>query len=287
MRAAKALACILACTSFLPVQSQFTWDYKTALRFVDYAYAGQCMPADIQAWSCVYCVNDTVGFQTVGVHFNVSTDHTAYIGVNPKYQEVIVGFRGTMPLSLNNWFNNLDVFSSDKQFPPYPSAMVHPGFLDVWESHQGFLIPGVLNLIAKYPTYQLVIIGHSLGGAVGTMFAMQLFVNYGITSTHLVTFGSPRVGDSAFHDLFVSSGVSHWRLVHEQDPVPHVPFQAWGYVHVPNEIWEVETNGVSSFTVCTDPNTEDPKCSDSNWFNVDLFDHRNYMMIQSGQCTSP
>jgi len=286
MRFAKTLASVIAFSSVL-AQSQLSWDYKTAMRMVDYAYAGQCLPADIQAWDCIYCVNDTTGFQTIGVNYNASTDHTAYIGVNPNFQELLVSFRGTKPTSLNNWLNNLDVFSSNKAFPWYTDAMVHPGFLDVLESHQSFLIPQVPNLIAMYPNYQLVINGHSLGGAVATMFAMQLFVEYGTSSTHLVTFGSPRVGDGTFRDLFTSSGVSHWRLTHERDPVPHVPLEAWGYIHVPGEIWEVESSGVSNFTVCSDADAEDATCSDSNWFDIDISDHKTYMLVTSGACSSP
>jgi len=203
--------------------------------------------------------------------------------VNPDFQEVLVSVRGTKPTSLTNWLNNLNVFTSNKAFPWYTDAMVHPGFLDVLESHEDFLIPAVPDLIAKYPTYQLVINGHSLGGAVATLFAMQMFVDYGISSTHLVTFGSPRVGDATFRNLFTGSGVSHWRLTHHEDPVPHVPFEDWGYIHVPNEIWEVEENGVPTFKVCSDADAEDPTCSDSNWVDLEIEDHKTYMLITSGQ----
>jgi alpha-beta hydrolase superfamily lysophospholipase len=92
-------------------------------------------------------------------------------------------FRGTKPSALEDWIEDLNIFSSNKAFPWYTDAKVHPGFLEVLESHQTFLDPGVPDLIKQYPDYQLVIIGHSLGAAVATLFSMQLFAEYGIDST--------------------------------------------------------------------------------------------------------
>ena len=48
---------------------------------------------------------------------------------------------------------------------------------------------------------KLVVTGHSLGGAMATLFAMDLVVNEGVSDVSLVTFGSPRVGNAAFSDF--------------------------------------------------------------------------------------
>jgi alpha-beta hydrolase superfamily lysophospholipase len=96
---------------------------------------------------------------------------------------VVVAFRGTKPSEITNWLEDLNIFSSNKAFPWYLDAQVHPGFLGVLESHEPFLIPTVPNLMKQYPDYQVVIVGHSLGGAIATLFSMQLFAQYGITSS--------------------------------------------------------------------------------------------------------
>jgi hypothetical protein len=201
------------------------------------------------------------------------------------FLSVVVAFRGTKPTSLENWIEDLNVFGH-VDFPWYTDARVHPGFMDVLESHEDFLVPAVPDLIAQHPDYQVVITGHSLGAAVGTLFAMQLYVQFNVQNIHMVTFGSPRVGDQGFRDLFVATGYSHWRLTHNDDVVPHVPLELEGYIHVPGEIWEVEVNGQSSFTVCNDPDTEDPTCSDSKGVFTSIMDHKTYMMVTSGYCVN-
>jgi len=43
-------------------------------------------------------------------------------------------------------------------------------------------------LISKYPEADVVVTGHSLGGAIAVLGAMDLTVNYGIKA-HLYTYG--------------------------------------------------------------------------------------------------
>jgi len=282
-----AVLAILLLAAF-EAQALWQWNLDDALRYMDYSESASCQIADISAWSCVYCVNSTVGFQPLAIGFNSTTDNLVFYGVHHDSQEIVVSFRGTKPTSLLNWLTDLNVFSSDMSFPPYPTAMVHKGFLEVYESHQSFLYPAVPNLMAQYPDYQVVLTGKSLGGPLATMMAMDLYVNYGFSSNvKMVTFGSPRVGDQGFRDLFSSSGIQHWRVTHGQDPVPHLPPKSWGFIHVPNEIWQVETNGVSTYTQCSDVDAEDPNCSDSNLFDLTISDHQTYLLIKSGQCTGP
>jgi predicted lipase len=167
------------------------------------------------------------------------------------------------------------------EFPFYPSAKVHPGFLLVFMSHQSLLVPAV-KLIQANPTYDIVVTGHSLGGASATMFAMQLYAEFNISKTKLITFGSPRVGDASFHNLFTNSQVRHWRVTHGDDPVPHVPLESGGYIHVPQEIYQHSSPSV--YQVCSDQYAEDPSCSDSNGIFLDFSAHSYYMDIFAGQC---
>jgi len=54
-----------------------------------------------------------------------------------------------------------------------------------------------LEIKSKYPDADIRIVGHSLGGAVGTLFALELIKN-NIIPTFLITYGSPRVGNYQF-----------------------------------------------------------------------------------------
>lgn len=198
-----------------------------------------------------------------------------------------MAFRGTKQTSIINWTENLN-YKGNKSFPFYPTANVWPRFLDVLMSHQGFLDP-VSDLVQQYPNYQLVLTGHSLGA---TLYALQLYLQHQYTNIHLITFGSPRVGDISFRKKFLQSPIGHWRITHADDPVPFVPIQAMGFVHVAQEIYQHNTP--TEYTLCSDTannggsiySMEDSTCSNSNFVFVNVKDHSTYMDIFAGLCSS-
>lgn len=71
-----------------------------------------------------------------------------------------------------------------------------------------------------------------------------------------------KVGNAAFATFSVSHGVPIFRVVHNRDPVPHLPFEAWGYRHPPTEIFFDADQ--TSHVVCNDSG-EDLACSDQFW----------------------
>jgi hypothetical protein len=107
----------------------------------------------------------------------------------------------------------------------WPEQRVHRGF------YRGYLsIRDELLVRIAEEDEQIVIVGHSLGGAVGLLAAVDLNFNLG-RQIHLVTLGSPRVGNAAFMDACQRRIASHTRLVHGWDPVPRHPWPVWGYRH--------------------------------------------------------
>jgi hypothetical protein len=122
--------------------------------------------------------------------------------------------------------------------------------------------------------------GHSLGAAIATHATAHLMANkYKVSEFY--NFGSPRVGDTKFtawfNDLF---GHDHFkaRVTHGKDPVPHLPFEDWGFLHVNTEVFykgKVSEGGV----VCNDAAGEDKKCSDKNRLDTNTLDHVSYYDI--------
>lgn len=107
----------------------------------------------------------------------------------------------------------------------WPEQRVHRGF------YRGYLsIRDELLARVSEAGEQVLIVGHSLGGAVGVLAAVDLNFNLG-RQIHLVTLGSPRVGNAAFIDACQRRIASHTRLVHGWDPVPRHPWPIWGYRH--------------------------------------------------------
>ncbi|MGY3571986.1 lipase family protein [Vibrio paucivorans] len=129
---------------------------------------------------------------------------------------VIIVFRGSE--SLEDWFTN---FQAVYDAGPMDDTKVHEGFQDA-------LFPAVIGLTKLIDKPELShkkiwITGHSLGGALCSLFAGMLIENdysvYGI-----YTYASPRPGNGAFADKLNSRVAGpHYRVVNVGDVVLHVP----------------------------------------------------------------
>ncbi len=62
-----------------------------------------------------------------------------------------------------------------------------------------------------------------------------MFCVYG-TQAHAFTFGSPRVGNVVYQQLFNGYMNESWRFTHNRDVVPSLPPYVIGYHHVANEV---------------------------------------------------
>jgi len=131
--------------------------------------------------------------------------------------------------------------------------------------------------VKAYPSYQVVAVGYSLGGAVATIAAAHLRVA-GIP-TNIVSFGSPRVGNKAFVNFVNAQAGTNYRVTHYNDPIPRFPGKLFGYRHTSPEIW-LSTGGTTqtSYTlaqikVCV--GTENTSCNDGT-SSLDLTAHKYY-----------
>jgi hypothetical protein len=50
-------------------------------------------------------------------------------------------------------------------------------------------------------------------------------------------------------------------VTHRKDPVPHLPFEDWGFLHVNTEVF-YKGSKKEGFQVCNDATGEDKRCSD-------------------------
>jgi predicted lipase len=157
---------------------------------------------------------------------------------------------------------------------------VHSGFLKSYMSVADGVVAEILNLVNQFPDFDVVLTGHSLGGAQTTLLAMDLAYNHGLVGAYIITFGSPRVGNVDFATAFnnVYAGRS-WRVTHEYDIVAHVPLRNMlteTFHHVGTEVWYYDDKGDYKFG---DGSGEDPNESDSNLVDFSLPDHLTYLSI--------
>ncbi|WP_246070632.1 lipase family protein [Paenibacillus kobensis] len=77
---------------------------------------------------------------------------------------------------------------------------------------------------------KLVVTGHSLGSSLATIHAFLAgSKNFDV---ELITFASPRVGDSAFVEAFERMNIANTRVFNKPDVVPTVPIELFGYRHL-------------------------------------------------------
>jgi Lipase (class 3) len=72
--------------------------------------------------------------------------------------------------------------------------------------------------------------GHSLGGALATLYVAENAAAGLLTTPLICTFASPRVGDPVFATKFDQLGITSWRIVNEPDIVPKLPFLGFSHV---------------------------------------------------------
>ena len=94
------------------------------------------------------------------------------------------------------------------------------------------------QIAAEHPDYQTVVVGHSLGGAIAELDAVDLR-NDG-SPTDLYTHGAPRTGSQQISDYITSTPAqdgSICRITHYDDPIPKLPSQGSGFRNVGPEYW--------------------------------------------------
>lgn len=145
---------------------------------------------------------------------------------------------------------------------------VHAGFMTSWRHTRRHVLPHLEELIKKHPSYQLALVGHSLGGAVAALAGLD-FQARG-WKPQVTTFGEPRIGnkylmhylDRAFGMNQTSGGNGMYRRVtHVDDPVPLLPLTEWGYEMHAGEIYISKSDlspEVADLHYCA--GDADPKC---------------------------
>lgn len=205
---------------------------------------------------------------------------------NRNQGAIIVAFRGTY--SITNTV--IDLSTIPQEYVPYPSpdqrgseppeeskhtcknCTVHMGFLASWRIARTVVLPALEPLHEQHPDYPIYLVGHSLGGAVAALAALELKVVSGWDDIIVTTFGEPRVGNDGFvkylDSVFDLGGIekqyeaqTYRRVTHVDDPVPLLPLSEWGYRSHAGELFITKSDlppEPSDIQPCT--GDEDSRC---------------------------
>lgn len=110
-------------------------------------------------------------------------------------------------------------------------AKVHAGFAIAYGKIKNDII-GAAALLMQEKVRPVCFTGHSLGGALATLSSLDVHLTLGIEPSRLIvaSFGSPRVGNEAFRELYDEAILTHWRFVAGGDLISRLP--KIGYRHV-------------------------------------------------------
>ena len=86
-------------------------------------------------------------------------------------------------------------------------------------------------LVQLHAPRTLLLTGHSLGGALAALAAVDLHAHYEDVELHVVTFGAPRVGNAAFTTQLASATRSYVRVRDPHDLIPDMPGALLGFTH--------------------------------------------------------
>jgi predicted lipase len=261
--------------------SLLNYDESFVQRELDLSQASYCISSASDSWSCSTC-DSGISLEAV-VENNGAR---ALVGYDSKQDVLFVAYRGSS--DIQNWIDNIQ-FAHTSPYSDLPDVSVEKGFYKWYTSLKDDVDSALLYSQSKFGTSKVKVTGHSAGGAAATLHAFDIArgesSTSGLTLTSAVTFGSPRVGNSAFmtaHDEYIDQSViPSWRVTHYYDMVPHLPEEMFGYNHVNTEVWYNEAS--TSYSIC-DESGEDPTCSNScSPIHCDsISDHLDYLNTPLG-----
>jgi hypothetical protein len=232
------------------VPTQPSLDVKRAIQFgqlVNATYATQ--PSDLKnaagqalsAGGIDYLVVTTIYANDLATDMNPSrADDEVSIGLFCQVNQtgdVVIAIRGTE--GILEWIHDAEFL----QVPcPFLAGAGHTedGFTAMYESLRTGAEPDsptVVNALATlsfpHPVTSVTICGHSLGGALATLLALDVAANTDFTGPGVYSYGSPRTGDSLFASTFDQVVSDSYRIANRLDIVPALP-PPIDYEHVLN-----------------------------------------------------
>ncbi|OBI94289.1 lipase family protein [Mycobacterium sp. 1245805.9] len=157
-----------------------------------------------------------------------------------KSGDVVIAIRGT-----EGWLE----WIHDAEFGLVPCPFLagaghtEDGFTEMYESlrtgtrpDSPTVVKGLAELTFPQAVGAVAICGHSLGGALATLLALDLAANTGFSAPAVYTYSSPRTGDSLFARTYDQVVKNSYRIANRLDIVPALPPPV-EYEHVLTRFW--------------------------------------------------
>eukprot|EP01130_Rhizamoeba_saxonica_P014924 TRINITY_DN6599_c0_g1_i2.p1 TRINITY_DN6599_c0_g1~~TRINITY_DN6599_c0_g1_i2.p1 ORF type:complete len:310 (-),score=50.14 TRINITY_DN6599_c0_g1_i2:48-977(-) len=254
--------------------------YSMMERYLGFAYISYCTGNGTSwssDWSCFFC--DSSNNATIHKTFDIEEHNLfGYIATTEK-NETIISFRGTERESIDNWISNLKIWKTELPYEYCDGCKIHSGFFKSYGLLKKEVRQVVSQLSQIYPENDIIVTGHSLGGAISTLAAIDLR-HHDIDVNLLITYGSPRIGNKKFATWFSTEDLISYRVVHQKDIIAKVPPKFIDYHHVPREVWFYDDSVYPfRYKICNYIG-EDDTCSGS-FAGGNSYDHSHYFNLST------
>jgi len=249
------------------------------IAYIEFARAAYCTPTKVASWKCGGACDALPGFLPTLAGGDGDGTQFFYVGFWPARSAVVVAHEGTDPLQLMSVLTDVNIkyMAPDPTlFPNVPNdVLLHSGFVLEHQKTAPQILEEVKRLMVVHSSSHIILIGHSLGGALAELDSLFMLLNLPEgTTVRGVTFGTPRVGNEAWATFFDSQVTEFTRMNNKRDPVPTVPGRLLGFRHPRGEI-HIELDGHAVACPGADDGT-DLQCSDKMVPNVvegNILDH--------------
>ena len=168
---------------------------------------------------CQHNAFTTVG---TGVDYNIST-------INVPDETIILCFQATKGvLGSIDWKCNFD-FPSTVYKHQTSCMKIHRGYVKAWKSARDEIMGQMKVEMIKHPLYDVVVIGHSLGGAMALLAGEDIanYLVYGLRQRFalkpsVTTFGAPKICANKATAQYMNDMCEVTQYVNVSDPVPYV-----------------------------------------------------------------
>jgi len=263
--------------------------------------------SNAESWSCGrHCsratgIVDALFLDGTGSYWQ-GGNHHGFAAYDPKQHTIVLAFAGSHQFrdfvtdvrwGCQNPFQTVDLALLSGMIEKYPAARVANGFWASWRiMKEDANVIKQLNILAlKHNTRDVLVLGHSKGGAMATLAGLDLKVNFNFTAS-VMSFEAPRCGDVEFVKAILAEELAVWRITTHKDSIVHVPplcdhcggFWSGKYHHPPYELyWDHRMDAYGKHPdrpkLC-DASGEDKQCSRGMWYNpFSIHDHCNVMNV--------
>lgn len=150
------------------------YDHDLALRLMYYAGINGCNHSQIVTWTCPGCVQNVPGAEFIGLLGANPQENFGYVAVDhsmPDGPMIVVSFRGSS--NIKNWVENFQIWFDKTTFQNLTNIRIHTGFYNGWYDSRKEMHTFVAEALAKYPNATIAVTGHSLGGALSEVYAVD------------------------------------------------------------------------------------------------------------------